>query len=350
MSPSPVTPLAPVAALALDDALELKPNASVIAIIGGDDLAEVVVAQFPAAVVRAFNDVTPQDEPAVGFTRAPLDGTLFENADLVVGLLPKSLAELTEIASLAATAAAPGVVMTLAGRDKHMSRGMNAALESWFRSVSASRGRQKSRALRAREPHPVAPLPYPRRATVAGLPFAVYAHGGAFAGATLDIGTRALLDCWQAIIAAHDGAAQRVVDLGCGTGVLATTAALRLPAARVTATDRSWAAVASTTLTAADAGVGDRVTVTQDDAGAAIADGTVDLVLFNPPFHDGAAVDEDMSHRMFRAAARMLRPGGSLAVVYNSHLRHRGALERIVGPTEQLDRTPKFTVTLSRRR
>ena len=130
----------------------------------------------------------------------------------------------------------------------------------------------------------------------------------------------------------------------------ATSAALRLPSARVTATDRSWAAVSSTRLTVDDAGVGSRVTVTHDDAGSAIADGSADLVLFNPPFHDGAALDEEMSHRMFRSAARKLRPGASLAVVYNSHLRHRAALERIVGPTDQLSRTPKFTVTLSRRR
>ena len=350
MSLSPVPPLTPVAALALDDALELTPTASTIAVIGPDDLAAAVAMRYPAATVRAFDDLTRVDAPATGFTRHPLGTELFEAADLVVGLLTKPIAELTEIASLAAHGMAPDGVLTLAGRDKHMSRGMNTALEPWFRDVSASRGRQKSRALRGHSPKPGAALPYPRHASVDALPFAVYAHGGAFAGATLDIGTRALLDTFPALFASHRGSVDHIVDLGCGTGVLATSAALRLRETHVTATDRSWAAVSSARLTADNAGVGTRVAVTQDDAGAGIADGSVDLVLFNPPFHDGAAVDEEMSHRMFRSAARMLRPGGSLAVVYNSHLRHRTALERVVGPTDQLSRTPNFTVTLSRRR
>lgn len=350
MSLTPVPPLAPVAALALDDARELSPAAATITVIGPDALTLAVAASYPRATVRAFDDLTPLDHPAVGFTRFPLHPALFDGSDLVVGLLPKSIAELTDIASLAAGGVTADAVVTLAGRDKHMSRGMNTALESWFREVSASRGRQKSRALRARGPQPGAPLPYPRHASVDDVPFAIYARGGAFAGATLDIGTRALLDAFPAIFASHRGSIEHIVDLGCGAGVLATSAALRLPHTRVTATDRSWAAVSSTRLTVDHAGVGSRVTVTQDDAGATIADGTVDMVLFNPPFHDGTAVDEDMSHRMFRSAARMLRPGGSLAVVYNSHLRHRTALERIVGPTDQMSRTPKFTVTLSRRR
>ncbi len=350
MSLTPVPPLTPVASLAHDDAMELSPTASIITVIGSDDLVHAVAASYPAATIRAFDDITPRAIPATGFTRHDLGHELFADADLVVGLLPKSIAELTEIASLAAHNVAHDAVMTLAGRDKHMSRGMNTALEAWFRDVSASRGRQKSRALRARGPQAVKPLPYPRHESDPALPFAVYAHGGAFAGATLDIGTRALLDSFGALFGSHRGSIAHIVDLGCGTGVLATSAALRLPTAQVTATDRSWAAASSARLTADHAGVGERVTVVQDDSGSLIEDGTVDLVLLNPPFHDGTTVDDNMAHGLFRAAARMLRPGGSLAVVYNSHLHHRTALERIVGPTDQLSRTAKFTVTLSRRR
>jgi 16S rRNA (guanine1207-N2)-methyltransferase len=35
--------------------------------------------------------------------------------------------------------------------------------------------------------------------------------------------------------------------------------------------------------------------------------------------------------------------------VYNSALRYKPALSRAVGPTRGVDRTPKFTVTVSRR-
>ena len=54
--------------------------------------------------------------------------------------------------------------------------------------------------------------------------------------------------------------------------------------------------------------------------------------------------------RLFAAAARVLRPGGELWTVYNSALRYKPTLTRLVGPTGVVDRTPKFTVTASRRR
>jgi len=46
----------------------------------------------------------------------------------------------------------------------------------------------------------------------------------------------------------------------------------------------------------------------------------------------------------------VLRPGGELWCVWNSALRYRSELERIVGPTRQIARDPKFTVTVSTRR
>jgi 16S rRNA (guanine1207-N2)-methyltransferase len=76
----------------------------------------------------------------------------------------------------------------------------------------------------------------------------------------------------------------------------------------------------------------------------------VDLVVCNPPFHSGATVSEDLAARLFAGAARVLRPGGELWCVYNSHLPHRDALRRIVGPTRQVSRDPAFTVTASTRR
>ena len=48
--------------------------------------------------------------------------------------------------------------------------------------------------------------------------------------------------------------------------------------------------------------------------------------------------------------ARVLRPGGELWTVWNSHLGYRPQLERIVGPTRQIARGTKFTVTASTRR
>jgi 16S rRNA (guanine1207-N2)-methyltransferase len=108
--------------------------------------------------------------------------------------------------------------------------------------------------------------------------------------------------------------------------------------------------VASAEATAAANGLSDRIRVVRDDAAASLPDGSVDLVVCNPPFHLGAAVVTTAADRLFAAAGRVLRPGGELWTVYNSALRHKPTLSRLVGPTKVVDRTPKFTVTVSTRR
>jgi 16S rRNA (guanine1207-N2)-methyltransferase len=90
--------------------------------------------------------------------------------------------------------------------------------------------------------------------------------------------------------------------------------------------------------------------VVRDDAGGSLPDAGVDLVVCNPPFHVGAAVVTTAADRLFAAAARVLRPGGELWTVYNSALRYKPTLSGLIGPTTVVDRTPKFTVTVSTRR
>ena len=85
------------------------------------------------------------------------------------------------------------------------------------------------------------------------------------------------------------------------------------------------------------------------DGAGTVPDASVDVVLLNPPFHVGAAVHAEVARTLFADAARVLRPGGELWAVWNSHLRYRPTLETLVGPTRQAGRDPKFTVTVSTR-
>ncbi|MDO3696813.1 methyltransferase, partial [Curtobacterium flaccumfaciens] len=71
------------------------------------------------------------------------------------------------------------------------------------------------------------------------------------------------------------------------------------------------------------------------------------LVLCNPPFHADTTVTTDTAEAMFRNAATILQAGGELWCVWNTHLRYRPVLSRLVGPTREVVRTPKFTVTAS---
>ncbi|MFI8525453.1 methyltransferase [Promicromonospora sukumoe] len=357
------------------------------------------------------------DAAGPGYTQHDrLEPRLFEGARVVLLQLPTSLAELTEIAEHVARYADPAVTLFAGGRVKHMTHAMNDVLGASFAQVGASLARQKSRLLIAREPRSaVGPLTYPVTARLtdreiveaiaprpatppsAGGPGApadgdpatgndgdtapdgltVVAHGAAFAGATLDQGTRFLLAQAHRWPDLSDVQAPRVtctsdtseapatpdrpvpgmdahpvvVDLGCGTGILAAVLGLRYPHAHVLASDRSRAACDSAAATLAANGVRP-AGVVRDDAGTLlpIPDGSADLVLLNPPFHDRAALSTDAAHRMFATAGRVLRDGGELWTVFNTALHYRRALERAVGPTEHVAQNPRFTVTRSVRK
>jgi 16S rRNA (guanine1207-N2)-methyltransferase len=278
------------------------------------------------------------------YRSVPLGPELVVGARVVLVQAPKGLDALREIAEVVAASAGPDVTVLVGGRVKHMTHAMNEVLRDSFTEVSASLARQKSRVLVARGPKP-APSSFPHSQDHPDLGLTVRAHGAAFAGTKIDIGTRALLGCLDRM-----GAAGTALDLGSGSGVLAAALARHRPGLTVLAVDQSAAAVASTLATAEANGVADRIRVLRDDAAESVPDGSVDLVVCNPPFHQGATVSEDLAARLFAGAARALRPGGELWCVYNSHLPYRDVLRRLVGPTRQVTRDPAFTVTASTRR
>lgn len=279
----------------------------------------------------------------------PLDAELVRDARVVLVRLPRSLESLRDIAGLITAHAAPDVVVFAGGRIKHMSLGMNDVLREHFDTVDVSHARQKSRVLMARGPHDGRePEPSAARLHLGDTDVEVRAFGGVFAGAALDIGTRLLLDNLPEAIPGR--ANDPAIDLACGNGIVGATLALRHPGLRVYASDESAAAVASARATAAANGVADRMTVLRDDALSTLPDASASFIVLNPPFHRGAAIDETIARHLFADAARVLRPGGELWTVWNSALRYRPSLEKLVGPTRQIARTPKFTVTASTRR
>ncbi|MBZ6371346.1 MULTISPECIES: class I SAM-dependent methyltransferase [Microbacterium] len=287
-------------------------------------------------------------------SHAELDAELVRGARVVLLRLPRSLDALRDVAGVIAAHAHPDVVVVAGGRLKHMTVAMNDVLREVFDRVDVSHARQKSRVLIARGPHGGGdPAPRAARVEVPGVPggLEVRAFGGAFAGARLDIGTRMLLTALAEAPELPGGTGgDPWIDLACGTGIVAASLALRHPAAAVYATDQSAAAVASARATMRANGVSDRVVVARDDGLSARRDASASFIALNPPFHSGAALTTGIAERLFTDAARVLRPGAELWCVWNSPLRYRPALERLVGPTRQVARDPKFTVTVSTRR
>ncbi|MBN9613426.1 MAG: methyltransferase, partial [Actinobacteria bacterium] len=279
------------------------------------------VFQDPLLAERALAANARRLGLADAYTDHPLDASLLTGAELVLLQLPRSLAELDEIAQAIARWASPHVIVLAGGRVKHMTRAMNEVLGRSFGQVTAGLAARKSRVLTATLPLTVEQLGdarFPVWGEDPDLPFRMAAYGATFGGATLDHGSRLLLAGLEDVAGVPrrivdsgtdgliDNPPTRIVDLGCGNGVLAVSAALAFPEAQVIATDQSAAAVAATRLTAEAAGVADRVEVRRADGTEAVPDGWAELILLNPPFHSGSTVHAGVAHRLIRSCARAL--------------------------------------------
>ena len=271
-----------------------------------------------------------------------------EGCSTCLMVLPRGLNVLTEQAAALAAAGPENMTVFATGRIKHMNHTMNHVLSRFFSQVQVSLARQKSRVLIASFPTRQVELPdYPVREThqVAGMTMTLVAGAQTFGEARLDPGTRVLLEHLPALDD-HD----RLIDLACGNGSIGIFAALRNPQLRIVASDHSASAVASTLLGAQANAVAERINAVQDDGLSRLADASARLITLNPPFHVGNTVSAQIAFKLIDEAARVLEDGGQLYCVFNSHLKYRSELARRVGPTEQLARNAKFTVTRSTRR
>lgn len=320
--------------LILDEAAGLIAGSNVV-VIGSAELGAAASA-LGADAVRVSDDADSTTEP--------LGAELFEGASVVLLRLPKSLAALDTLARLVAASAPRNAVLFAGGRLKYMTVGMNEVLLRSFGRLDVSLARQKSRVLIGRDPRDVEAAAMLRRHDDK-LDLWIAAAGGVFAGSSVDIGTRAMLaafDRMPATVLPEGGVA---IDFGCGTGILAAELKRLRPSARVIASDISAAAVDSARETADANGLD--IEVVRDDLLGAQPGASADLIVLNPPFHDGGAVSIDAALAMFAEARRVLKPAGALWTVWNSHLGYTGALVRTVGPTIQISRNAKFTVTAS---
>ncbi|MEU4092869.1 methyltransferase [Streptomyces sp. NPDC026673] len=168
-------------------------------------------------------------------------------------------------------------------------------------------------------------------------------HAGVFCADHLDIGTRFLLQHLP-----DRKGPDRVIDLGCGNGVVGTAAALANPGSDVLFVDESHQAVASAEATFRD-NVGSAATARflVGDAADVLTvspPGSADLVLNNPPFHSHRSVTAATAQRMFQIARTALRPGGELLVVGNRHLGYHVRLKRLFGNCDVVASNPKFVI------
>lgn len=184
--------------------------------------------------------------------------------------------------------------------------------------------------------------PYPVRYRLEEQDLELVNHANVFSRERLDIGTRLFLQHIPA-----DPGLRDLIDLGCGNGVVGTLAARANPGASVHFLDESAMALASARATYRGAGLINPARFTLGDALVGVEAGSADLILCNPPFHQGQVVGDEVAWRMFSQSRRVLRPGGELRIVGNRHLNYHVKLKRLFGNVEQVAANRKFVVLKS---
>jgi 16S rRNA G1207 methylase RsmC len=155
-----------------------------------------------------------------------------------------------------------------------------------------------------------------------------------FSSGKLDIGSRFFLNNFPNL-----AGCEKLIDLGCGNGVLGLMALKQNPQVDVTFVDESYHAIC-----AAKASVNfllgnkapklpgenddERVHFQVNHCLDGYPANSVDTILCNPPFHQQQAVGTRIARQMFRESAQVLRPGGSLYVIGNRHLNYHIELKK----------------------
>ncbi|MEU4659798.1 methyltransferase [Streptomyces sp. NPDC023723] len=268
-----------------------------------------------------------------------------ERIDVLLVRVPKSLALLEDQLLRLAPAVHEGTVVVGTGMVKEIHTSTLAVFERVLGPTRTSLAKKKARLIFCTpdpaRPRPANPWPLSYRLPDGIGPVSgrtVVNHAGVFCADRLDIGTRFFLQHLP------DAGARKVVDLGCGNGVVGTAVALAAPGAEVLFTDESFQAVASAEATYRASGAGGNAEFRVGDGLAGVPDDSVDLVLNNPPFHSHQATTDGTAWRMFSGARRALRPGGELWVVGNRHLGYHVKLRRLFGNSELVAGDPKFVI------
>jgi len=277
---------------------------------GGREPERVVVHHFEAG---PWFDESEQGSRATcdfGFLPEAIDPPF----DLVVLWLPKGRAALDLQLAAAARVLQPEGRLVLCGPKRGGIKSARAVVTGAFGPVLDTHAGAHCQAIVAQ----LAALPAldedERRVEVEALgqSFSFVTLPGVFAHGRLDEGTEFLLERLD------PGTFGRALDWGCGGGVIGAALKLARPESVVRLVDSSAAAVEAARRTLA--GLEFETDAVRPADGWRGVDGLFDLIVTNPPFHQGVETDRKATQQFLDGAHERLRKGGRLVVVANAFL------------------------------
>jgi 16S rRNA (guanine1207-N2)-methyltransferase len=259
----------------------------------------------------------------------------------IVLVLPREKERLRMLLHWGAAVLGPAGSLWVAGENRAGARSAGRQLEAYFGQVEKVDSARHCTLYRARSPLPAKafelPSYYSEWSCNAGpLRLRLSALPGVFARGRIDPGTALLLGTLP-----EPGAIRSVLDFGCGCGILGIALRCLIPGASAVLLDGSALAVASAHRSLGLNGL--EAAVLASDGFSEVT-GRFDLIVSNPPFHEGHRTRPDMSTHLLAPVRNFLNPGGQLMLVTNRHLPYRRWLDETFGGHEVLATDSRFQV------
>ena len=159
---------------------------------------------------------------------------------------------------------------------------------------------------------------------------------GVFSHGRLDKGTQVLLETLDAVPSG------KVLDFGCGAGVISAYINTLPGEHDFTLVDCDALALASSHKTMSATG-SKSFTVLPSD-GLSEVTGQFDLIISNPPFHQGVKTHYEVTEQFLAQSRQMLCQGGELRIVANSFLRYPPIIQKAFGRCETLLTRDGFSI------
>lgn len=265
-----------------------------------------------------------------------------EKVDIILYRIPKSKSLLTEQLIQIKQNYNSDVLFIAGAKVKEIHTSTLNLFEKYLGTTQTSLALKKARLVFSQLDQTTAyTSPFPTKWQLENSPFTISNHANVFAREKLDLGARFFLAYLPEL-----KAGQKVIDLGCGNGVVGLMLLAQQPNANISFVDESFMAVAS-----AKENIAYNLAEQQrqcqflvDDCLTSMATSSIDVIVCNPPFHQQQATTDHIAWQMFNDAFRVLKNGGELRIIGNRNLAYHIKLKRIFGNVKTVASNQKFVI------
>lgn len=266
--------------------------------------------------------------------------TADEKFDGAVIYVPKSKEQLKMLIANIAACLNPNASLLLVGENKGGIKGGAKLLESVGSQVNKVDSARHCALFGTQVDKPIKPFDITQwqtelRLSVADVDYKICSLPGVFNHGSLDLGTKLLLENLT------DIQSGRLLDFGCGAGVIGCFLGLKSPSSKIVMSDVSALAIYcskhSAKLNELDAEV-------IASNGLADINGKFSTIYTNPPFHTGIQTDYSVTEGFISQLNKYISKSGSLVLVANRFLRYSELLEKRFSAVSLIEQTSKFSL------